>query len=74
MNFKFTSNIDNTGRFVIPKKILKELGWDGITAVDVTIDGDSIRITKGITVPACENCGKELTSKFAYCPYCGKEV
>lgn len=70
MYAQFTSTIDNTGRFVIPKKILKELGWDGITKVNVTMEESRVVITN-VDTNVCEVCNNSFQSNYTYCPYCG---
>lgn len=75
MNYKFESTIDNTGRFVISRKILKDLGWDGITKVSVEVEDNKVIITRSEIndIAKCKKCGKKLQENFKYCPYCGEE-
>ena len=74
--YRFTSKIDNSGRFVIPKRLLREINWDNTELVDVLVDKEDDCIV--ITKPAdqrvnCWKCGHVLKDEFKYCPYCGKE-
>lgn len=73
MDYKFLSTIDNSGRFVIPKKLLKELNWGEMPRVNVTVTDDKVTITKADEyMRFCSKCRKELRSEFKYCPYCGE--
>lgn len=75
MDYKFLSTIDNSGRFVIPKKILKNLNWGNLGKVLVTVEDDKVIITNADEfVTVCGNCNKELRKDFIYCPYCGKKI
>lgn len=75
MDYNFLSTIDNSGRFVIPKKLLKELGWGNMPKVNVTVNGDKVIITRAEDyIKVCGNCKKNLHNDFIYCPYCGKKV
>lgn len=76
--YKFSSKIDKeTGRFVIPKRFLRELNWNTLERVDVTLDVVNSRVV--ITPDSgaqkvCKNCGESLRDDFKYCPYCGKVI
>ena len=70
MDSKFTSKIDSTGRFVIPKKILRELNWEGLTTVDVSLNGTEVIITKA-NKKTCEKCNRQFPADYTHCPYCG---
>ena len=76
--YKFSSKIDKeTGRFVIPKRFLRELGWTNLNRVDATLEVDNNRVIITPTAQeqvVCATCGKTLREDFKYCPYCGKEV
>lgn len=72
------ASIDTMGRVCIPKKYLKDLGWqlstkDKIAKVNVSMDGDSIVIKQDTTL-TCSSCGSALKAGFIFCPKCGKEV
>lgn len=70
MSAKFTSKIDSTGRFVIPKKILKDLNWNDITTVEVTSNETEVIITKS-TKKHCKICNNRFPVDYSHCPYCG---
>ena len=70
MNIQFKSTIDNTGRFVIPKPILKELGWVGISKVNVRVEDAKVIITKD-EYARCEICNSLFSNDYTYCPHCG---
>lgn len=75
MDYNFLSTIDNSGRFVIPKKLLKELGWENMPKVNVTVNDDKVIITRADEyVEVCGTCRKNIRSNFNYCPYCGRKV
>lgn len=75
MDYRFLSTIDNSGRFVIPKKLLKELNWGELPKVYVTVTDDKVVITKADEfVKFCSNCKKEVNKEFSYCPYCGNKL
>lgn len=75
MDYRFLSTIDNSGRFVIPKKLLKELNWGELPKVYVTVTDDKVVITKADEfVKFCSNCKKEVNKEFNYCPYCGNKL
>ena len=74
MEYNFISTIDNSGRFVIPKRLLKELGWENMPKVNVTVTEGKVIITKTDEyMRFCSRCRRELHSEFSYCPYCGEK-
>ena len=75
MDYNFLSTIDSSGRFVIPKKLLKELGWADIAKVYVTIKDGKVIITRAEDfIKLCGNCNREINADFVYCPYCGVKI
>lgn len=74
MELKYTSTIDNSGRLVISKKLLHKLGWEGITPVNITSDGETVLVTSQKETLVCPTCKKEIKSSFDYCPYCGNKL
>lgn len=76
-SYKFSSKIDATGRFVIPKPMLRELNWNDVSKVNVEVDSDNNRV---IITPAsrvelkCNKCNKEVRYDYKYCPYCGEKL
>ena len=48
-------NIDELGRIVIPKEIIKKLGIENSDPVEIYVEGDKILLTK--YHPACHFCG-----------------
>ena len=74
MEYNFISTIDNSGRFVIPKRLLKELGWSNMPKVNVTVTEGKVLITKANDYKIfCSKCKRELRDDFIYCPYCGEK-
>ena len=75
--YKFSSKIDTTGRFVIPKHMIRELNWNDVSKVTVEVDPDNNRV---IITPAsrielkCNKCNKEVKHGYVYCPYCGEKL
>ena len=77
--YTFASKIEPvTGRFVIPRKLLKELGWTELSRVEVEadIEDNKLIIKKPLdqTVKNCESCGAVIKVDYLYCPYCGESV
>ena len=70
----FTTKIDNCGRFVIPTRLIKSLGWEkGIIAIGEKID-DTIVIRSLGKQMHCHKCNKLYSSQFNFCPTCGNKL
>ena len=65
----FKCKIDNTGRFVIPKKVLRELNWLNTKNINVDVIDSKIILSSG-EPRECLVCKKVFESDYKYCPYC----
>lgn len=70
----FTTTIDKSGRFVIPRKVLKTLSWDSGVLAFGEINDNSIVIKSLGEQTKCDKCNKIYNSQYNYCPICGKAL
>lgn len=69
-----TKPIDELGRIGIPKPLLKTLGINGRTEMQIDIIGEKIVLTKAENI--CKWCGtqKEIIKGFPVCRSCAQKV
>lgn len=68
-----TRKMDKLGRIVIPKNIRNELGVgpDDKLMLDYK---NGVVIVSAYEDCVCDGCGRGVSSKYRFCPYCGKKM